>query len=124
MYTPYFPLDTEQETMTPEDRIALAEEEAANLAVKAAPEELLAGAVDDEAGPDVLADLLAHELAASHRLMQRIAAASDDVLNWSAEVDGADEATGKPAGDSSAADLAAARLAGAAGRRWSRCAWV
>ena len=55
--------------MTSEETIAAAEQEAADLAVKAAPEELLAGAVDREAGPDVLADLLAHELAASHRLM-------------------------------------------------------
>jgi hypothetical protein len=50
----------------------------------------------------VLADLLAHELAASHRLMQRIAAATDGILSWSAEVNGADEATGRPTGDSAA----------------------
>jgi hypothetical protein len=102
--------------MTSEDTIAAAEQEAVELAVKAAPEELLAGAVDREAGPDVLADLLAHELAASHRLMQRIAAAGDDLLNWSEDVNGPDEESGAPAGDSATADLAAARLAGVAGR--------
>jgi hypothetical protein len=102
--------------MTPEETIALAEEEAAGLAVQAAPEDLLVGAVDPECGPAVLADLLAHELVASHRLMQRIAAATDGVLKWSQEVDGADAAAGTPAGDGAAADLAAARLAGAAGR--------
>lgn len=69
--------------MTTEETIAAAEREAIELAVKAAPEELLAGAVNREAGPGVLADLLAHELVASHRLMQRIAAAGDDLLNWS-----------------------------------------
>jgi hypothetical protein len=64
----------------------------------------------------VLAALLAHELAASHRLMQRIAAVTDGMLDWSQEVNGADEAGGLPAGDGSSAELAAARLAGVAGR--------
>jgi hypothetical protein len=66
--------------MTTKERIRAAELEAIDLAVKAAPEELLAGAVDDQAGQAVLAAMLAHELAASHRLMQRIAAASEDML--------------------------------------------
>ncbi len=102
--------------MTLEETIALASEEAEDLAAKAAPVDLLFGAVDHECGPIVLADLLAHELVASHRLMQRLAAATDGVLNWSQDVNGADEAAGQPAGDSSSADLAAARLAGVAGR--------
>src|SRR5215470_20386206 len=101
--------------MTTEETIAQAQDQAADLAVQAAPEELLAGAVDHECGPAVLAALLAHELAASHRLMQRIAAATDGMLDWSEEVNGADEASGLSAGDSSSADLAAARLAGVAG---------
>src|SRR5262245_14272526 len=46
----------------------------------------------------------------------RIAAATDGVLNWSQDVNGPDEASGAPAADSSTADLAAARLAGVAGR--------
>jgi hypothetical protein len=106
----------EQQAMTSEETIALAREKAEDLAAKAAPVDLLFGVVDEECGPVVLADLLAHELAASHRLMQRIAAFTDGMLNWSAEVNGADEATGRPAGDSAAAELAAARLAGVAGR--------
>ena len=102
--------------MTSEETIAQAEEVAADLAIQAAPEELLAGAADHECGPSVLATLLAHELAASHRLMQRIAAATDGMLDWSQEVNGADAASGLPAGDGSSAELAAARLAGVAGR--------
>ena len=108
--------------MTTEKTIALAREKAEDLAVKAAPVDLLFGVIDEECGPAVLADLLAHELAASHRLMQRICAATDGILSWSAEVNGADEATGRPAGDNAAghrvepAELAAARLAGVAGR--------
>jgi hypothetical protein len=107
--------------MTSEETIKLAREKAEDLAAKAAPADLLYGVVDEECGRAVLAELLAHELAASHRLMQRIAAATDGVLSWSAEVNGADEVaglnpvTGRPSGDS-AADLAAARLAGVAGR--------
>ena len=102
--------------MTTKERIAQAQMEAIDLAVKVAPEELLAGAADDEAGPAVLAAMLAHELAASHRLMQRIAAASEDMLSYSEDVNGPDEASGLPAGDGSAAELAAARLAATASR--------
>lgn len=102
--------------MTTEKTIALAREKAEDLAGAAAPVDLLFGVVDQECGRVVLADLLAHELVASHRLMQRIAAATDGMLSWSAEVNGADEATGRPAGDSAAAEIAAARLAGVAGR--------
>ncbi|HZF34338.1 MAG TPA: hypothetical protein VE914_11095 [Candidatus Angelobacter sp.] len=102
--------------MTPEETIAAAEEAAVDLALDAAPEELLAGVSDSEIGQAVLAELLAHELAASHRLMQRIAAAADAMLDWSKEVDGVEVAAGKPAGDSAAAGLAASRLAGVAGR--------
>jgi hypothetical protein len=114
--------------MTSEETIALAREQAEGLAAKAAPVDLLFGVVNEECGPAVLADLLAHELAASHRLMQRIAAFTDGMLSWSAEVNGAaavtglDPVTDRPAGDSAAghrvepAELAAARLAGVAGR--------
>ncbi len=102
--------------MTSEETIELASAEAEDLAVQAAPADLLLGAADRECGPAVLADLLAHELVASHHLMQRIAAATHGILHCSAPVEGADEAAGQPAGDSSAADLAAARLAGVAGR--------
>jgi hypothetical protein len=108
--------------MTTEETIALAREKAEDLAGKAAPADLLFGVVNEECGPAVLADLLAHELAASHRLMQRIAAFTDGILSWSAEVNGAGEATDRPAGDRAAGhrvepgDLAAARLAGVAGR--------
>jgi hypothetical protein len=102
--------------MTLDETIALATEQAEDLAVQAGPADLLVGVADNECGPAVLADLLAHELVASHRLMQRLAAATDGVLCWSQEVYGADAATGRPAGNSAPADLAAARLAGVAGR--------
>jgi hypothetical protein len=102
--------------MTLDETIALATEQAEDLAAQAGPAELLVGVADNECGPVVLADLLAHELVASHRLMQRLAAATDGILCWSQEVNGADEATGRAAGDSAATDLAAARLAGVAGR--------
>ena len=102
--------------MTTKERIRSAQQEAAKLAVKTAPEELLAGAADDEAGLEVLAAMLAHEVAASHRLMQRIAAVSDDMLNYAEDVNGPDETADLPACDDPAAELAAARLAAVAGR--------
>jgi len=92
--------------MTSEQLLA-AGQEAADDALEAGPEAIMAGAADSEAGPAVLADLLAHELAAGHRLMLRLAAAADAVLDW-----GADE----PAAERSAAELAAGRLAAAASR--------
>ena len=94
--------------MTPEQRLAAADQEAADDALEAGPEAIMAGAADSEAGPAVLADLLAHELAAGHRLMLRLAAAADAVLDW-----GADEPA---AAERSAAELAAGRLAAAASR--------
>ena len=90
-----------------------AEQEAIELAVT---RRAVGGAVDREAGPDVLADLLAHELVASHHLMQRIAAAGDHMLDWSEDVNSPDAESGVPGGDSAIGDLAAARLAGVAGR--------
>jgi hypothetical protein len=94
--------------MTTADLIAAADREAADDALEAGPEAIMAGAADAEAGPAVLADLLAHELAAGHRLMLRLAAAADAMLDW-----GADE----PAEDERhAAELAAGRLAAAASR--------
>src|SRR5262249_40071532 len=98
-YTPCLPLSKEHQAMTTKERIRSAQQEAIDLALKTAPEELLAGAADDEAGLEVLAAMLAHELAASHRLMQRIAAAGDDMLNYSEDVNGPDEASDLPVGD-------------------------
>ena len=71
--------------MTPEQRLAAADQEAADDALEAGPEAIMAGAADAEAGPAVLADLLAHELAAGHRLMLRLAAAADAMLDWGAD---------------------------------------
>jgi hypothetical protein len=112
--------------MTIEETIELVSAEAEDLAVQAAPVDLLMGAVDSECGPAVLADLLAHELVACHRLMQRIAAATHGILHYSVPADGTaegvDAAAGQSAGDDSgghrveSADLAAARLAGVASR--------
>jgi hypothetical protein len=94
--------------MTPEQRLAAADKEAADDALEAGPEAIMAGAADAEAGPAVLADLLAHELAAGHRLMLRLAAAADAMLDW-----GADEPAEE---ERSAAEQAAGRLAAAASR--------
>src|SRR5919108_1626866 len=66
-------------------------------------QELLAAA-----GPTVLADLLAHELAAGHRLMLRLAGAANAVLDWTIDA----EATT----DTTEAEMAAGRLAAAASR--------
>jgi len=93
--------------MTSEQLLA-ADQEAADDALEAGPEAIMAGAADAEAGPAVLADLLAHELAASHRLMLRLAAAADAMLDW-----GADEPADE---ERSAAEQAAGRLAAAASR--------
>jgi hypothetical protein len=92
--------------MTREQLFATADHEAAEDARAAGPEAILAGAVDAAAGADVLADLLAHELAAAHRLMLRIAAAAHAVLDWSAAA----------GGDTQEAELAAGRLAATASR--------
>jgi hypothetical protein len=94
--------------MTSEQRLAAANQEAADDALEAGPEAIMAGAADAEAGPAVLADLLAHELAAGHRLMLRLAAAADAMLDWGADEPSADER--------SAAEQAAGRLAAAASR--------
>jgi hypothetical protein len=93
--------------MTREHLIA-ADAEAAEDALAAGPEAIMAGAADAEAGPAVLADLLAHELAAGHRLMLRLAAAANAVLDWTVDA----EATSDP----SDAEVAAGRLAAAASR--------
>ncbi|HTO85415.1 MAG TPA: hypothetical protein VMQ73_24555 [Methylomirabilota bacterium] len=94
--------------MTREQRIAIAEQEAADQALAAGPEAIMAGCADAETGPGLLGDLLAQELAAGHRLMLRIAAAANNMLDWGAEAAGES--------DPAAADLAAGQLAGVAGR--------
>ena len=94
--------------MTRNEHLAAADHEAAEDALAAGPEAIMAGAADPEAGPALLADLLAHELAAGHRLMLRIAAAANNVLDWGAD-------TGEET-DTAAADLAAGRLAATASR--------
>ena len=94
--------------MTSEQLLAAADQEAADDALEAGPEAIMAGAADAEAGPAVLADLLAHELAASHRLMLRLSAAADAMLDWGADEPAEDERR--------AAELAAGRLAAAASR--------
>ena len=94
--------------MTSEQLRAAADREAADDALEAGPEAIMAGAADAEAGPAVLADLLAHQLAASHRLMLRLAAAADAMLDWGADEPAEDERR--------AAELAAGRLAAAASR--------
>jgi hypothetical protein len=94
--------------MTAQELIAAADHEAAEDALAAGPEAIMAGAADADAGPAVLADLLAHELAAGHRLMLRLAAAANAVLDWSV---GAEATT-----DTTEAEIAAGRLAAAASR--------
>jgi len=106
--------------MKTEETIAEALAYAEDLAVQAAPAQLLLGALDGECGASVLTDLLAHELVASHHLMQRIAAATHGILNAAApadaDVDMVDDEPMQPAAANPAADIAAARLAGVAGR--------
>jgi hypothetical protein len=102
--------------MLAKDSIALADHEANELALEAGIEEILAAAGNGEIGQDVLADLLAHELAALHRLMLRLSAASHNVLGWAEIINMDERAAGQPASDTSAADVAAARLIGGASR--------
>jgi hypothetical protein len=94
--------------MTAQDLLAAADHEAAEDALAAGPEAIMAGAADAEAGPAVLADILAHELAAGHRLMLRLAGAANAVLDWTI---GAEATT-----DTTEAEIAAGRLAAAASR--------
>ncbi len=94
--------------MTAQELIAAADHEAAEDALAAGPEAIMAGAADAEAGPAVLADLLAHELAAGHRLMLRLAEAANAVLDWSIDAEATTNTT--------PADVAAGRLAAAASR--------
>lgn len=101
--------------MTPEDLLQQADREAAELGAMAGPAELLAGAADDEAGAEVRADLLAQGLAVSHRLMLRLCAAAEAVLDWS-RLTAADAALDAPGVDTTKADQAAARIAAAASR--------
>lgn len=100
--------------MTPEDLLRFADREAAELGAMAGPAELLAGAADDEAGAEVRADLLAQGLGVSHRLMLRLCAAAEAVLDWSRLA--AEAAPGAPGADTTKADQAAARIAAAASR--------
>jgi hypothetical protein len=94
--------------MTAQELLAAADHEAAEDALAAGPEAIMAGAADAEAGPAVLADLLAHELAAGHRLMLRLAGAANAVLDWTIDAEAKT--------DTSEAELAAGRLAAAASR--------
>src|SRR5687768_3885431 len=100
--------------MTPTDPIQLADHEATELALENGIEELMAGAIDPEVGAMVLADLLAHELTAIHRLMMRLTGAAHGVLDWCVGEEAAGREAGGPAPDTGPADLAAGRLAGTA----------
>jgi hypothetical protein len=94
--------------MTAQELLAAADHEAAEDALAAGPEAIMAGAADAEAGPPILADILAHELAAGHRLMLRLAGVANAVLDWTIDAEAKT--------DTSAAELAAGRLAAAASR--------
>jgi hypothetical protein len=102
--------------MPAKESIALADHEANELALEAGIEEILAAAGNGEIGSDVLADLLAHELAALHKLMLRLSAASHNVLGLTEIINADEQAAGKPPSDSGPADVAAARLVGVASR--------
>lgn len=88
---------------------ARADQEAAELGSAAIPADLARGTGDAEVGAELLADCLAHEIAACHKLELRLTAAANDVLDWA-------ETAGEVTAKDIAADLAAARLAAAAGR--------
>jgi hypothetical protein len=92
--------------MTREELFETADREAAEDVYQAGPEGIIAGTVDPAIRPDLAPDLLAHELAACHRLMLRLCAAANAILDW------ADAA----AGDTESAELAAGRLAAVASR--------
>jgi hypothetical protein len=92
--------------MIPQDLFDVADKEICELAAAASSVPLLAGAADPEVGLEVLADLLAHEIAASHRLMLRLATAAQDVMDW----------TKKTEADPRQGQAHAARLSAAAGR--------
>jgi hypothetical protein len=102
--------------MPTKDSMALADQETSELALEAGIEEILAAAANGEIGQDVLADLLAHELVALHRLMLRLSAASHNVLGLAEEINADEQGAGKPPSDSGPADVAAARLVGVASR--------
>src|SRR5262249_26054870 len=93
--------------MTSEQLLA-ADRQAADDALEAGPEAIMAGAADREAGPAVLADLLAHALVGGLRRRRRLAAAAAAGLDWGAAEPSPEER--------SEADLAAGRLAAAASR--------
>lgn len=105
--------------MTHDQLLAAADVEAADLALEAGPEALLAGAADEETGPVVLADLLAHEMAAGHRLMLRLSAASNAVLDWTLP----DPETDTPEAAAEAAAGPLARLPTPPPRTWRRHGW-
>jgi hypothetical protein len=102
--------------MIPQDQIDRAHHEAAELALENGIEALMAGAIDPEIGADVLADLLAHELTAIHRLMMRLTGRTHGVLDWCVKQENAAREAAHPAPDTDPVDRAAARLAGVASR--------
>jgi hypothetical protein len=106
--------------MTEQEQIQLAEREAARLAALAAEPAIAAAAADREVGAEVLAGHLAPELAAAHSMMMQLAAAAAAVLDWPLGPPGLGpsdpDAPADPAIDTTPAALAAARLAGGAGR--------
>ena len=102
--------------MIPTDQIQRAHDEASELALANGIEELMAGAIDPEIGDDVLADLLAHELTAIHRLMMRLTGTTHGVLDWGVDQTNAAREAARPAPDTESADRAAAYLAGVASR--------
>lgn len=97
--------------MTPQELFERADHEAATLGAEAATAELLAGTADAESGATLRADLLAHGMAASHRIMLRLCTVANDLLDWNrqARVEQANADTGK-------ADVAAGRVAAVATR--------
>jgi hypothetical protein len=87
-----------------------ADQIAQRLVAAVAPRELAAGARDKEAGPPLFTDLLGHELASSHHVLMRFAAAANAMM-------GKDLGSGRGrARRVIAAQLAGARAAASAGR--------
>jgi hypothetical protein len=99
-----------------QDQIDRADHEATELALENGIEALMAGAIDPEIGADVLADLLAHELTAIHRLMMRLTGTTHGVLDWCVTEENAAREAARPAPDTEPVDRAVARLAGVASR--------
>ncbi|MGH6933335.1 MAG: hypothetical protein ACREEE_12985, partial [Dongiaceae bacterium] len=95
--------------------VASADRIADRLAAAAVPTAITVATMDKEAGPLLFTDLLAHELASSHHVLMRFAAAANTIMDWPNRRP-RPGAEAPPAIKPTAAHLAGARAAASAGR--------